>query len=248
MTLNFFTGEEVALRYAASRPSLHHHATDWIRDRIPFPIPRALDVGCGTGLSTAPLREIADSVVGVDPSEAMLRLGRERVRAPLVLADGNRLPFRDGCFQLVSLSSAIHWLSADGVSECARVLTVGCWLASYDVWFVAKMRGQPDFEQWMHSLSNYPQVSKRNHTREEMAAVGLHHVLRGDSEYWITMDRDRLTDYLMTHSERLAAVRAGQETTAEQRSFLRDGMAPFFGGHTNREVRFGLAIDLYERR
>jgi SAM-dependent methyltransferase len=247
MTLNFFTGAEVASRYAASRPSLHHHAIEWIRHQIPLPVPRALDVGCGTGLSTAPLMDAAAFVVGVDPSEAMLRLARERVRSAFVLGDGNRLPFQDDSFQLVTLSSAIHWLSGEGVRETARVLLAGGWLASYDVWFVAKMRDEPKFEDWMHSLP-YPAVSKRNHSGEEIAAAGLYHLKRGDSEYWVTMDAERLTSYLMTHSERLAAVREGRETESEQRAFLRDGIARFFGRDQEREVRFGLGIDLYERR
>ena len=39
----------------------------------------ALDVGCGTGLSTAPLRERCATVVGCEPVDAMARIAEERL-------------------------------------------------------------------------------------------------------------------------------------------------------------------------
>jgi hypothetical protein len=81
-----------------------------------------------------------------------------------------------------------------------------------------------------------------------MVSAGLRHVLRGDSEYWIAMEVEQLTDYIMTHSGRLAAVQEGRETESEQRSYLRDGIAPFFESLATPQVCFGLGIDLYARR
>jgi len=56
---------------------------------------RTLDVACGTGFVT---RHLPGDVVGLDRSPAMLAATRERVDAPLVLADALTLPFRDGSF------------------------------------------------------------------------------------------------------------------------------------------------------
>ncbi len=58
-----------------------------------------LDVACGTGFLT---RHLRGDVVGLDQSEAMLRIARERVpTATLVRGDGLSLPFPDKRFQRV---------------------------------------------------------------------------------------------------------------------------------------------------
>jgi SAM-dependent methyltransferase len=61
-----------------------------------------LDVGCGTG---AFLRAAADrgaTVCGIDASEALLEIARERVPdADLCVGDLQRLPYADDCFDVV---------------------------------------------------------------------------------------------------------------------------------------------------
>lgn len=58
-----------------------------------------LDVGCGTGYLT---RWLPGPVVGLDVSEAMLRLASERAPAArLIRGDGLALPFADGTFDRV---------------------------------------------------------------------------------------------------------------------------------------------------
>jgi SAM-dependent methyltransferase len=95
---NPFVGREVACRYASARPVLHHHVTQLLADRIPRPS-RALDLGCGTGLSTAALHGFARLVVGVDVSSQMLAARIDHT-AMYVLAQAERLPFADAVFEL----------------------------------------------------------------------------------------------------------------------------------------------------
>ena len=69
---NPFVGSAVADRYADARPFLHGTAIDMLRrDRPSFG--SAIDVACGTGLSTRALRAVSDHVVGVDVSAEMVR-------------------------------------------------------------------------------------------------------------------------------------------------------------------------------
>lgn len=70
---NAFAHVTAAERYAHSRPYYHPVVVDQIRQtlRLHAPVHRALDVGCGTGQSTLALLELAQEVVGVDPSPAM---------------------------------------------------------------------------------------------------------------------------------------------------------------------------------
>jgi predicted TPR repeat methyltransferase len=53
-----------------------------IKERLSLsgPFERALDVGCGTGLSTIALKEIVSRVTGVDSSAAMICSGAGKAR------------------------------------------------------------------------------------------------------------------------------------------------------------------------
>ena len=94
---------------------------------------RVLDLGCGTGrLSAALVEQGIARVWGVDASEAMLAVAREKLPANVGLkqARAEDLPFRDGWFD-----RAVMWLVAHLVdrpaafAEVARVLAPGGRLA-----------------------------------------------------------------------------------------------------------------------
>ncbi len=94
---------------------------------------RVLDAGCGGGGMPLSLAEHARQVVGVDLvnrfGDAGVRLGRERGLSHLhfLQADGMRLPFADGSFDLV-LSHAVIEHVADAplyLRECRRVMAPG---------------------------------------------------------------------------------------------------------------------------
>jgi SAM-dependent methyltransferase len=84
---------------------------------------RLLDVGCGTGLYAAEVSRQGWAVAGVDISEDMLRLARER-GLDVVHADAEALPFDDQSFDAV-ISMWTHTDVGDFtqvVREVARVL------------------------------------------------------------------------------------------------------------------------------
>jgi ubiquinone/menaquinone biosynthesis C-methylase UbiE len=58
-----------------------------------------LEVGCGTGVHAAQIRELGWTPVGVDLSAGMLAYGRARL--PAARADATRLPVRDGALDAV---------------------------------------------------------------------------------------------------------------------------------------------------
>lgn len=89
--------------------------------RLP-PGARVLDVATGTGGQARAFAHQAREVVGVDLSEAMLRVARRTNSAPNVhfrQADAARLPFADGSFDAACISFALHEMPA-GVRD--RVL------------------------------------------------------------------------------------------------------------------------------
>lgn len=92
---------------------------------------RYLDVACGTGLLLAPLARRARVACGVDLSPAMQgEAARACPAAACAVAAAERLPFRDGQFDLVTVAQAYHWLDPKRAHpELLRVLRPGGTLA-----------------------------------------------------------------------------------------------------------------------
>ena len=91
---------------------------------------RILDVGCGSGVLFAALRDRGAVVTGFDSSVGMLELARRRLGddADLLVADLSRpLPFPDGAFDDVVASLVLHYLEdwAAPLAELRRVLKPG---------------------------------------------------------------------------------------------------------------------------
>jgi SAM-dependent methyltransferase len=92
-----------------------------------------VEIGCGTGYISAWLaRRGAARVVGLDPTPAQLASARRfqdeiGPRFPLVRAAGERLPFRDGTFDVaVSEYGAAIWADPyEWLPEAARLLRPG---------------------------------------------------------------------------------------------------------------------------
>jgi hypothetical protein len=93
---------------------------------------RLLDAGCGSGLALVLAAERGAAVTGVDASEALLALARDRLRlAELRVGDLEALPFRDGTFEVVTAFNAVQYAEDQqaAVAELARVLRPGGRLA-----------------------------------------------------------------------------------------------------------------------
>lgn len=88
---------------------------------------RLLDVATGTGLvARSAVRILGESrsVVGLDPSHAMLREARNALSASLVQGRVEALAFADNQFDLVSMGYALRHVADLGIAfaECRRVL------------------------------------------------------------------------------------------------------------------------------
>ncbi len=96
-----------------------------------FAFADVLDVGCGTGATLEAILQAhpRTRAWGVDLSEAMLGVARERLGglALLETADAERLPFRDGCMDLVTCVDSLHHYPepAKALAEMHRVTRPG---------------------------------------------------------------------------------------------------------------------------
>lgn len=104
-----------------------------------------LDLGCGTGILTRPLRDLLPRalIVGADPGNDMLAQAAAAGPASLdwLTCRAERLPFADAGIDLVTVGQAAHWFDRPVFyAECARILRPGGALA---VLYNNRLRGTP---------------------------------------------------------------------------------------------------------
>ncbi len=97
---------------------------------------RVLDVGCGTCLLEKQLDRYGCSVVGVDLTERMIRLGASKSIPSvegLIQGDAESLPFPDGVFDVVISCYVVKYVDiARFAKEASRVLKSGGRVVLYD--------------------------------------------------------------------------------------------------------------------
>ena len=103
-----YDSERLAVGYAFDRPPVHEQI---LRSaRLARRADRALDVGCGAGLSTAALAPLARQVVGLEPVPAMLAHRRTVApRARFVIGRAEWLPFPAESFDLVAAAGSLNY-------------------------------------------------------------------------------------------------------------------------------------------
>jgi len=110
--------------YDRYRPSFPPQAVDVL---VPTRVPALLDLGAGTGKLTELVRDRAECVFAVDPSERMLSVLHEKL--PFVAAlrgTAEAIPLPDASVDAVVVAQAFHWFDRDAATaEIARVLRPG---------------------------------------------------------------------------------------------------------------------------
>lgn len=244
---NPFVGQGVGARYARARPALHDRVVDLILARQPR-VPRAIDLACGTGLSTMPLLKVAGHVVGLDISSDMLAVATQSERVSFIQGAAEGIPFAAAAFDLATVCSGIHWLRREALGELHRVLKIDGSLVVYDVWFPADMVDEPQFADWMSVTCGprYPSVPKKQDNLMALLDMGFRPTWSADLRHEVRMDLESLVDYLMTHSERIAAIQDGRETEAEQAEFFEVGLRSLFPDEIRRALLFGISVHAFQ--
>lgn len=230
-----FSYVDSAERYARGRPYFHRLVVERIASFLELrePIATALDVACGTGLSSVALKEITTKVVGADSSSEML------ARAPLVEgieyveAPAEDLPFSDATFDLATVSSAFHWFDrARFLAEVRRVLRPAGWLVIYDNAFRGEMRENPRFKRWFREsyLARYPSPPRdlRPFGDEDAWRHGFRFLGQEDYRNEVRFSVEELARYLETQSNVIAAVEEGSESIEEVHRYLLNALSSLF--------------------
>lgn len=251
--MNYFSPKSAAARYSKGRPRFHPLIIGHIKASLSItePIPRALDVGCGTGLSTGALKEIALKVFGLDAAHEMIALAARERGVEYVVASAEALPFDDAEFDLMTLSQAFHWLDRDRfLREANRTLRVHGWLLVYDNYF--KITDDARFQDWHREeyLKRYPDPPrpKITFTTENTIPYGFHLYKAELLDNTINFSLAGLIDYLVSQSNIIAAVESGREPIESVRSWLRKSLAPLFGDDPEKPFLFKAPIWQLEKQ
>ncbi len=226
-------------RYARGRP--YHHART-LRRALAGRAPRiALDVACGTGLSTRGLAELGISPVGVDVAPAMVARARADTGLPYAVAAAEALPLVAGAVDLVTVGSGVHWFDQQRfAAEAARVLRPGGALLLYE--HAGATLPDPAFADWMRRtyLARFPSPP-RGALAAEFPGGGPFTLAAADR--WpdvVPMTRAEFVAYLATQSN------VADQAPARIRDWFAAELAPFFRGDRPQPVTFRASYRLLQ--
>jgi len=249
---NPFAATGVGVHYDRGRPFHHPRTLERVVAMVGrTPIERALDVACGTGMSTVALGAHASHVAGVDVSPEMLRSARPAPGVHYLLGSAERMPFVPGAFGAATVSSGVHWFDQQAFfGELHRVVRPGGWVALYDHYFVGEMVGVPEFGAWLHeALVRYPLPARNPQVGDPRSLEPEGFDKLGDELFAddIAMSHAELTDYQLTISNFVEATERGTRR-ADLEAWALESTAPLFAGAPTRTVRFLGSITCFRRR
>lgn len=234
MADNFFAHTTAAERYAQSRPYFHPVVIDSLRRflHLEAPLEHALDVACGTGLSTRALKTIAGQVTATDVSSAMLTQAPREPGIEYVETPAEALPFGDEAFDLATVALAFHWFDRECfLREAYRVLRPGGWLVIYNNGFFGQMLENSAFTEWNKSyLTRYPTPPRNSKplTEDDARSYGFHFAKREAYTNEVQFSPQQLAAYLTTQSNVIASVEQGKESIEDVYQWLLELLAPLF--------------------
>ena len=228
----FFTTTDAARYYDQYRPREHGIVLAWLYDALgEVGFLRTIDVACGTGHSSLPLRSISTELVCIDSSKAMLWFAEN---AGLNVRLGSfKLLESLGKFDLISTCMAFHWFEpADAIRVYKTVSKPGAIWLIYNFSFLGHSENR-DFNSWLKSeyLVRYP-TPPRNNFSAVIPRDGkdLELLSEGRGKIPIEFDLDSLVGYFLTQSNIEEAVQGGRgyldiarELSTELEQFTFDG-------------------------
>lgn len=256
LTMNYFSPKAAAERYSKGRPDFHSNTIRHIKDYLNLDgkLNNVLDIACGTGLSTKALLEIATNIYGTDISSEMLKLALQSDKIKYSVAPAGQQPFADNFFDLITVSSGVHWFDIDKfLVEANRLLKSKSWLVLYENYFISEMVGNDYFTDWFPNvyLIKFPSPPRNNAyawTNENLNPKNLNFITEERFKNSITLTKKQLALYFTTQSNIIAAVEKNQATYEQVEKWLDQELALFFEtDDTTQTINYGNWIKYIQR-
>jgi SAM-dependent methyltransferase len=235
----------MAAGYARSRPAVHPQVIQRAFTALgrTAPFRRALDVGCGAGVSTRALEGFASHRVGLEPAKTMLEFAAEVAPgAEFVVGVAEALPVGVRTVDLIAAAGSLNYVDlARFFAEASRVLTADGVLLVYDFSVGKSFRDSPALDAWFAGFfERYPPPALE--ARDLNPAILVREAARfrlgahEDFEIALRLTPRFYLDYVLTETNVSAAVRRGEDL-AEIRKWCAGSLAPVWRGEV-REVLF----------
>ena len=231
--------------YTKARPPVHPYVLERVRERLglTMPISRALDVGCGAGLSTSPLRGIAGFCLGIDPIEAMVHGSPAAViGVRFAAARAEALPVRSASIDIITAAGSLNFADLDQFfPDAVRVLRDGGALIVYDFSAGRRFVDSDVLDAWFTEfLRRYPKDEGAAVALdpESLAAAAAGFTLAGSEEFEVALRMDQVAycNYLVTEMNVAHAIARGEDSAAIH-AWLESALDDVFEG-TAHEVLF----------
>lgn len=254
--MNYFNTKTAAERYSTGRPDFHSNTIKHIKNyfHLDQKLSNALDIACGTGLSTQALLEIATNVYGTDTSQEMLKFALQPDKINYSVAPAEQQPFPDNYFDLITVSSGVHWFDIDKfLMEANRLLKSKSWLVLYENYFISEMVGNDSFTNWFPNtyLKKYPTPPRNNNyawTNENLLTKNFNFVTEERFKNSVTFNKKQLALYFTTQSNIIAAVEKNQTTYKQVENWLNEELSLFFDNEdTAKTIHYGNWIKFIQR-
>lgn len=212
-----FAGEDMAVGYARHRPPVHERVFELLELSVgTLRVHRALDLGCGAGVSTRVLQPRASQLVGLDPSPSMVHWAKKLVpTAAFLAAAAEAIPLADGTVDLVTAAGSLNYSAPESFfSETARVLSSEGRLLVYDFEPGRSFRDAPGLDRWFEEFSlryPWPHADGREVQPETLGTQSdkFRLVIAERFRIPIAMTLEAYADYMMTETNVAAAVARG---------------------------------------
>ena len=254
--MNYFNPKTAAERYSKGRPDFHSNTIKHIKNYLDLDkkLNNALDIACGTGLSTKALLEIATNVYGTDISQEMLKLALQPDKINYSIAPAEQQPFADNTFDLITVSSGVHWFDIDKfLIEANRLLKSRSWLVLYENHFISQMVGNANFTHWFPNiyLKKFPSPPRDNGyawTNENLNPKNFNFTTEERFKNSVTLTKKQLALYFTTQSNIIAAVEKNQTTYEQVEQWLDQELASFFDNDDRTQtINYGNWIKYIQR-
>lgn len=232
---NPFASNHMADGYARSRPPVHERILDLAAAHLTCPARFALDVGCGSGVSTRALKRLAPRRAGLEPCEAMVRLAPGvDPEATFIAGNAEAVPFAPATFDLITAAGSLNYMRLElCFPELRRVLVRGGVLLVYDFSPGRSFAGCPGLEGWFDSfMGRYPMEAGEGHDLNpdvlRSLDSGFRAIAGGRTEVCLEMNFSVYVDYLLTETNVARALEGGTELH-EVRGWIERSLAPVWG-------------------